>query len=263
MNHWRLAVCTATVLILLWHLPANSQRSGESPIESLRTRDLDVLIENIEPEQDVVRVAIDAGHGGTDLGVRSAKSILEKNVTLKLARLIEKKLSEDEQIEIIDIRPEDVNIPVIDRIGHANSGGGDIYIGIHADGGASPRSHPWKIYINRGSGHAKEDVAGTKWEDTNNRFSENSAKLADIIAKQLVEMNPDRGVDIVKSDVLALGGLAMPAVIIELVDLSNPDDEILLEKDELAPALAKRVSTAITKYIKANGAAVNQEWQDE
>ncbi len=263
MKHGRLAVCAAAVLLLLWYLPADSQQLDEGSIESLRTRDLDVLIENIETEQDAVRVVLDAGHGGADLGARSAKSILEKNVTLKLARLIEKILSEDERVEIINIRSEDTSIPVIDRIGHANSGRGNIYIGIHTDGGASPRSHPWKIYINHGKNQDKENVTGAEWENLNNRFSENNEELARIIAAQLVEIDPDRGVDIVKSDVLSLGGLAMPAVIVELIDFSNPDDEMLLEKEELAPALAEAVSTAIIKYIEANSAAVNQEWQGE
>lgn len=205
----------------------------------------------MEPEP--VRVMIDPGHGGEDLGVRSTKHILEKNITLKIARAIAKRLSRDDRIEGALIRQDDRSLDWLERMEYANSGRGDLYIGVHTDGGGSPRSNPMRVYIHKSAGEAQEGK--TAWNALNRKFNEDNRALAEAVAGKLEAFSGGaaRGARVIENGRLLLGGLAMPAVIIEPVDLSNPEDEIRLENDKYLEDIAAAITPAILEYIDQSG----------
>lgn len=246
--------------ILLASFPAWAQpESSEEPIsaETEMTETLDESffagpeVPSMEPEP--VRVMIDPGHGGEDLGVRSTKHILEKNITLKIARAIVKRLSRDDRIEAALVRQDDRSMDWLGRLEYANSGRGDLYIGVHTDGGGSPRSNPMRVYI-----HKSADVGAqegkTAWNALNNKYGEDNRTLAEAVALKLDAFNgAARGVKMIENGRLLLGGLAMPAVIIEPVDLSNPEDEIRLEDEKYLEDMAAAIAQAIMEYIGQSG----------
>jgi len=197
-----------------------------------------------------VRVILDPGHGGADLGARSAGHILEKNITLKLSRLLHRMLEDSEMIEVIPVRPDDLGIPAIRRIEFANAQRGELYLGLHADGGISPRSHPMKIFINSASTQ-KSGGGPEGWKHLNDAYGARNEKMAAAIAGALARLEPKRGVEIVKTPLLTLNGLAMPAVVVEPVDLSNPEDEIRLENDDYLQGTARAIAGAVIDYLRA------------
>lgn len=209
----------------------------------------------VEPPPPV-KIILDPGHGGHDLGTRSLKHILEKNIILKLSKLIQQKLSHNEMLEVIIDRPDDRHITVLKRIKFANSIKGDLFIGLHADGGMGPRAHPVKIYISKYEQAKQNNIARDRhnaWAFLNHPFQKQNRALAVAIKKEMEKIGAGRDIEIEYSDKLMLGGLSMPAALIEPIDLSNPADEIRLENEVYIRKISNAIAAAVEMYLKDAG----------
>ena len=82
--------------------------------------------------RDII-VAIDAGHGGRDPG-SVGKNILEKDVTLLIARELERTLKNTYGYKPVMIRSDDRYVGLDDRYQNARKLGADLFVSIHADG---------------------------------------------------------------------------------------------------------------------------------
>ncbi len=81
-----------------------------------------------------IKVFIDPGHGGKDSGARSEDgSILEKDLVLKVAKMLKSELETNKDISVILSRDDDYYIPLSDRIIWAQSMDADLFVSIHAD----------------------------------------------------------------------------------------------------------------------------------
>ncbi|MBI5810407.1 MAG: N-acetylmuramoyl-L-alanine amidase, partial [Deltaproteobacteria bacterium] len=83
-------------------------------------------------------IVIDPGHGGKDPGAIGKKGLKEKDVTLRISRLLKERLSARLKSRIIATRETDVFIPLEERTAIANSKDADIFVSIHVN--ASPKS---------------------------------------------------------------------------------------------------------------------------
>ena len=79
-------------------------------------------------------IAIDAGHGGKYPGAVGPNNILEKDVTLLIAKELERTLRDTVGYEPIMIRTDDQTIDLNKRYQEARKKGADAFISIHADG---------------------------------------------------------------------------------------------------------------------------------
>lgn len=220
-------------------------------------QDDSLLTDDLEDAAPAIKIIVDPGHGGHDLGAISPKHILEKNIILKLSKLVQQRLSGNESLDAILTRPEDSYITVLERIKFANSSRGDLFIGLHADGGMGPRAHPIKIFIcEYGRGEQSKKTDGTTdnaWSSLNYPFKEENLALAEAVKKELEKTGAGREIEIESSDKLMLGGLSMPAVLIEPVDLSNPADEIRLENEVYITKISDAIATAVEVYLQDAG----------
>ncbi len=203
-------------------------------------------------QPDSITVIIDAGHGGADLGARSSRSVLEKSITLKIARIIESKLSIFDNLKVVLTRSDDKEIGLIKRIETANSAKGDLLISIHAGGGNNKRTLARKIYIND-SDASEQGVNGSNaWSELNSKYGIKNLQLASSISDKLMAIDNGRAVDIAQTPTLALKGADMPAIIIEPIDLANPNDEIDLENVEYIQKISGAIADGIKNFIDKN-----------
>ncbi len=206
----------------------------------------ELAVEEEKPEP--VIVFLDAGHGGVDLGAQSSRHVLEKNVTLNIVKAIKKKLSGYDRIEVITSRISDISMKPIERINFANASDADIFVSVHTDGGMAPRSHALKIFIN-----SAKDVKTGSWNTLNGKFAEDNDILAEKIVIELDKKNNGRGVDVVKTDRLYLGALLMPAVLVEALDLSNPEDEMRIEEGAYLKEVADAIANGLLDFLFSSG----------
>jgi len=76
-------------------------------------------------------VILDAGHGGDDNGATLAGNLLEKDLTLALAREIRRNL-EDRGVAVRMMRESDVNLSLERRVEIANEARPSLYVALHA-----------------------------------------------------------------------------------------------------------------------------------
>jgi N-acetylmuramoyl-L-alanine amidase len=227
-------------------------------------------------------VVIDPGHGGDETGAIGPGGTMEKDLTLAIARVLADKLRSELGLEVVLTRDDDVAVPLDDRSALANQQKADLFISIHLNSTvAGGRAHGAETYFlslqasdDRASSlAATENVTGGTppqpgseefdlqlllWDLAQSRHLEASQRLATLIQQELNKTLDltDRGVK--QAPFRVLMGAAMPAVLVELGFLSNPDEEQKLRdpayRGELAETLVRAVSRFKAEYEGAGGA---------
>jgi len=202
-------------------------------------------------------IVLDPGHGGVDLGVRSSKSTLEKSVTMKLAMAIAALSAKYPGLSVAMTREGDLDRAWLRRLEFANSKKADLFLSLHTGGGFTAKTRPIEIFIPSNS-QKREDSGG--WDSLNLPFKAANLRLAKLISSHMAAAAPEKEIKIIPSGRLMLEGLAMPAVIIEPWDLSNPQDEIKLEEKASVEKMASSIMLGIASFM---GVKEQQEIRDE
>ena len=114
---------------VFWEKPTQIQ-TEDGVVLTLVTKRLKNLENSI---RDIV-IAIDAGHGGKYPGAVGPNNILEKDVTLLIAKELERTLRDTSGYRPVMIRMNDETIDLNNRYQEARKKGADALISIHADG---------------------------------------------------------------------------------------------------------------------------------
>lgn len=189
----------------------------------------------------MARIVIDAGHGGssragssTAHGVRGPSGALEKEVTLALARDVVARLGAQAELT----RDGDYNLPLGARATQALRGRAEIFVSLHANGGAPEQAGP-ETWV-----HPEAGVA--------------SHRLAHQLQQALSALTfgaraePQRApMAVLHPDVV---GRQTAACLVEVDYLSNPQAEQRL----LDPRQRARLGAAIAGAIEAHLAGTSQ-----
>jgi N-acetylmuramoyl-L-alanine amidase len=81
-------------------------------------------------------IILDPGHGGFDSGATSKNGMMEKEVTLDIAKRVKESLERDPSIVVHLTRTDDVFVPLARRTAFANRKQGDAFVSLHLN--ASP-----------------------------------------------------------------------------------------------------------------------------
>ena len=188
-------------------------------------------IELLEPEmpqrKEQYVVVIDPGHGGTDPGAESVRSRMEKDFNLSLANKVYALLLEEPAIKPVMTRMDDSYPTLDDRVELANSLEADLFISIHGNKFEKPISGTETYY------------ARPESED-----------FAHIIHKHVLEATgfADRNVRQEKYKVVR--DTNMPAVLVEVGYLSNPNDEALMFSESFQKRVAKAIVAGIKEQLR-------------
>ena len=215
----------------------------------------------------VHRIAIDAGHGGGSTGTRTPEGLLEKDITLDIARRLER-LLESQSFQVVMTREEDRDVSLEQRGALADRAGADIFVSIHVNWIDNRRSRGVETYYlgptddpyltrfaafeNRESGYSMADMkqlleriyAGVR-QDKSRRLAETvQGSLFQALGKLSPEVE-DRGVK--AAPFIVLLSTQMPAILAEVSSLSNEDEARLLTK----PLYRQYIAEALAKGIRA------------
>lgn len=227
------------------------------------------------------RVVVDAGHGGPDGGmtgpIGAGKRIREKDITLAVARQVEKAL-EARGVEVVMTRTKDTLIALSDRGRIANRERGDLFISIHVNA-ANPR---WKdagaargfetyflaeartedarrveqmendvVRFETGVNAPKDDPLGFIIRDmAQNEHLRESSDLAATIQDGLARIHPgpDRGVKQAAFRVLVTA--YMPAVLVEIGFGTNAREAAFMSDALRQKQIAEAIAGATMEYYE-------------
>ena len=241
---------------------------------STATRALSSL--TVKPEDDQLRaktgkfrIALDAGHGGWDLGTVGRKGLLEKDlvldVTRRLGRLLQTRLGS----EVIFTRTADDYLPLDQRADFANQAQADLFVSVHANYSSSASARGVETYYTNtfappGSREMEKRESGTVPQlipvalsagELHEKIDE-SRRLAASIQRSLyatLSANSsgirDRGVK--PSQFLVLTGTTMPSILTEISFVSSPADERNLQSETYRQQIAEALYKGIARYEAA------------
>lgn len=238
--------------------------------------------------RDII-VAIDAGHGGKYPGAVGPNNILEKDVTLLIAKELERTLRDTKGYQPVMIRDGDQTVSLNDRFQIARRFGADIFISIHADGfrlssvkGASVFiwSEEASSTIARNLSDKKrerilaeiknlkptdfnEDYAREQYPEVYEKKIEQSKILGGKILDQL-KKDPYTKIhkkNVEYADFRVLKSIDIPSVLVESGFITNPEDAARLKGKPGRRMIARSIFLGINNYFIENpisGTLINE-----
>ncbi|HBT20928.1 MAG TPA: N-acetylmuramoyl-L-alanine amidase CwlD [Peptococcaceae bacterium] len=185
-------------------------------------------------------VVIDPGHGGPDSGGIGPSGVLEKDITLQIAKKLALQFSRAGSAVVLT-REEDRDLSISgkslsqrkredlrNRVKLAESRNADIFLSIHTNS------------------------FGTKWTGAQTFYhirSAESRRLAEYIQTEIIRLMANTKRKPLPLDTYIPRNLKMPAVIVEVGFLSNPEEEKLLADEFYQNKMAYAIYAGVVKYF--------------
>jgi N-acetylmuramoyl-L-alanine amidase len=216
-------------------------------------------------------IFIDAGHGGRDPGAHGAES-RESAVTLAAALALKQELERTGRYRVRLTRESDAYVALYRRVAIARQADADLFISLHADAGADPATRGASVYTlsEQGAGRAvREFTRGENWHrslnlpgrdpsvdrillDMTQRATQNrSAQLARTLLGELESADhPMLRRSHRDAGLAVLLAPDVPAVLLEMGFITNPEDERMLNDSRARRRLMRAVADGIDRYFR-------------
>lgn len=226
--------------------------------------------------REVRTIIIDPGHGGKDPGAQGLKSN-EKDIVLAVGKKLKADL-EAAGFEVKLTRDKDVFIELGERPNLANKWNGDLFISLHCNAieGDSikhrktkgyhfyvlraPESEEDKAIARRenkvaalyGDKKAKTDISPIEWikiQASLEVYQKNSFNFTEQLLKSFEKGTIRRlGQGAGGAGFMVLVGALMPATLVELGFITNPDDEAFMNSEDGQKELSAQITKAVANY---------------
>jgi N-acetylmuramoyl-L-alanine amidase len=256
--------------ILIEVLPATAETTTPPPAAPL---DPPPLLD-LAPAGGLRTVVIDAGHGGAEEGAKGPDGTLEKDITLSVARRLKSALEARLGLRVILTRDRDEAVGLDERAAVANNNKADLFLSLHANASVRPAAAGAEVFylslddygdeaqrVAQGEGEAlpvfgggSREIEVILWEMAQARYIEQSATLARAVEGNLRARVPMSPRAIQQAPFRVLVGANMPAVLIEMGFITNPDQEKLLASDAFQNSIVQALVDSVTAFRDARAA---------
>ncbi|MFN4297832.1 MAG: N-acetylmuramoyl-L-alanine amidase [Brevundimonas sp.] len=215
-------------------------------------------------------IVIDAGHGGHDPGTRGGR-VNESAVTLQAARALKTELERIGGYRVLLTRDADVYVTRSRRVAMAREAGADLFISLHADAGHDRTTRGASVYTlseqgavravrqatSRDGWHAELHLPGRDPTvdrillDMTQRATQNrSAQAARVVLTHLeASGHPMLNRSHRDANFEVLLAPDVPALLLEMGFMTNPDDEQLLTDERGRTRLMRATAQGIDRYF--------------
>lgn len=211
-----------------------------------------------------LRIVIDAGHGGWDLGTVGREGLLEKNLVLEVTQALGNLLESRLGCEVVFTRKDDNYVPLEQRAEIANRAQADLFISVHANYSSLKTARGVETYYS--SFFSPPEAREIEYRENATAMATTKAKLSGRALKDKVDESRklaasvqralygtlaaqangirDRGVR--EASFVVLTGTEMPSILAEISFVSSPADEERLRN----PAYRQQIAEALFKGIE-------------
>ena len=219
-------------------------------------------------------IVIDPGHGGGEEGALGPGGLKEKDLVLSIAQKLRTRLK-DAGFEPVLTRDADKAVDLANRTAEANHARAELLVSIHANASSRRGARGAETFFlstsAAGDGEAAslaglENMSGTGtadgqagadaeiqlvlWEMAQAGHLAASSRLAELIQAEMNTLGDTRDRGVKQAPFRVLVGATMPAVLVEVGFLSNPDEEKRLATDEYQEQIAGALAAAIVRFAK-------------
>lgn len=217
------------------------------------------------------RIVIDAGHGGSDHGAIGCHSLKEKDITLKIAHHLKKKLTAA-GYRVHLSRSEDTTTPIPKRASLANQLKADAFISLHLNsaGKRNPKARGLETYYLSSEGILEPSHVGgyyfvnsesspalikkidqffkLKIDKSKNLASSIHTQVVDTLKKRKFKIK-DRGIK--EEHFRLFYHNSIPTTLVEVGFITNADEAKLLQSDSYQEVIARGILQGINNYFTA------------
>jgi N-acetylmuramoyl-L-alanine amidase len=194
---------------------------------------------------------------------------MEKDVVLAIARRLRDELVNKLGIRVFLTRDRDQEMELDARTAIANNYKADLFISIHANGVRARGAKGSEVYFLSyqasddearrmaqiegaaepiGSGQADADLALILWDMAQAEHLEESSALATRLQDELAGATGSEIRGVKQAPFRVLVGATMPAVLVEVAFISNPQEEKLLASPSFQAKVAAALRRGISRY---------------
>lgn len=215
-------------------------------------------------------IVIDAGHGGKDPGSLGV-NVFEKDVTLAAAKALKARLERTGRFQVVLTRETDTFIPLEGRVQIARRADADLFISLHADSGPDVSTRGASVYTVSDKGSERVGLVLDKDDwlmkanlpgrdravsqillDLSQRATKNrSAAFAQLLLASVGEETTLLRRSHRDAGFIVLLAPDVPAVLLEMGFITNPEDEAFLTTKASRNRLVDAVGDSIEAYFSA------------
>jgi N-acetylmuramoyl-L-alanine amidase len=236
-----------------------------------------IKAEHARPEARDLIIAIDAGHGGEDPGAIGMHGTREKDVTLAIARALERAVDAEPGMRAVLTRSGDYFVPLRDRMRRARAQQADLFVSIHADSIRDRAVDGSSVYIlsQRGATNeaarwlaerenAADLIGGVSLEDKGDLLASvllnlsqtaslsASETAAEHVLRELNRVGEVRKPLVQQAGFMVLKSPDIPSMLIETAYISNPAEEQRLRGAAHQAKLAAAIHQGLREYFYAD-----------
>ncbi|MEZ9362819.1 LysM peptidoglycan-binding domain-containing protein [Vibrio cyclitrophicus] len=264
------------LVIDLPHGAASEGTTTSTPSKPTVSKD----INQVKRQKDIL-IVIDPGHGGEDPGSIGPSRKYEKNATLSISKKLAAQLNAVPGIKTRLTRNADYFVNLNRRVAIARENEAHLLISIHADAFTTPQPRGGSVFVlntrranteisrwieNKekqsellgGSGAAftgnidDKNVNQTLLDLQFSHSQKEGYKLATAILSEMGKVAKLHNSKPINTSLAVLRSPQIPSVLVETGFISNPTEEKLLFQRSHQDKLARAVTKAVVKYLKAN-----------
>ncbi|MDZ7697332.1 MAG: N-acetylmuramoyl-L-alanine amidase [Deltaproteobacteria bacterium] len=223
----------------------------------------------------VQRIVIDPGHGGKDPGChigRSQSGVQEKDITLRVAKLLAEKLKKQLGCEVFLTRDQDTFLSLEQRTALANIKKADLFISLHVNAHKSQHIRGVETYfLNMATDQRAVMVAARENATSEKNISDlqtilndlmlntkihESARLAEKVQQETVgsvrkKFKGVKSLGVKQAPFYVLIGAQMPAILVEVGFLTNRTESRRLKNNVYQDRLAQGICDGVKTYIES------------
>ncbi len=214
-------------------------------------------------------IVIDPGHGGKDIGAEGPGGLMEKDITLAVARKLAAALQAKINARVVLTREDDTIVSLDQRTAIANQYHADLFLSVHMNAAVVKGAKGSETYFlsleasdeiaRRAAETENASTTGAKstpstdlkmilWDLAQQEYLQESSRFAQDIQE---EMNRATGVQnrgVKQAPFKVLVGATMPAALVEVGFITNPDEETKLKSDGFQDMMVDALVRAVQSY---------------
>ena len=210
-------------------------------------------------------IVIDPGHGGKEVGAVGPNGLLEKDLTLTFARKLADSLSRAIGARVILTREDDSLVSLDQRTAIANQYQADLFLSVHLNAAVVAQAKGSETYFlsleasdelarkaaeteNASQSDASSDLKLILWDLAQQAYLDESSRFAQAIQEELNAATSVANRGVKQAPFKVLIGATMPAALVEIGFISNPEEEAKLQTAEFQNAMVAAMTRAVERY---------------
>jgi N-acetylmuramoyl-L-alanine amidase len=260
---------------------AKAHKSSTVQLAAMQAQDLKTIsiaplsVKPFKGTKELV-IAIDPGHGGKDVGAVSASGVMEKDLTLAVAKELKRQIDAQPGMRAVLTRDGDYFVSLTKRPQIARELNADVFLSLHADSYKDRNISGASFYVtsNKGaSSHLAKFVAAHSntsdhhlidgvelWSRQQANSIGQVAMHSSIddsqkLGQHLKQGFKQAGIRLQHSQVqsanfMVLKNIDMPSVLVEMGFISNPEQDRLLQHGAYQARLASSLVSGLVKFVE-------------